>query len=272
MSKIAIVCVDDQQIILECLQMQLERYYGDNFQLEFANTGVAALDTIESLKTSGINKIVVICDLNLGSIKGDELLSMIHAKYPDTGKILLSGYISTTLIEELKDKVKLNAYVYKPWDRQDLVKALDTTICDIMGWSYDANGLNPDVNKTAVLCISKNSDWKEAVNNKLKDTSCKLSFCVSPEEAIICIDELACAGVRHLVIVADWGINESDLIIDARSQFLSVKFVVMDGTDQHMLMSHFIKGVQLAGRFDSTTCVETACKVIKNAVSECVLC
>ncbi len=272
MSRIAIVCIDDQQIILECLQMQLERYYGDDFILEYANTGVKALAIIDSLYDSGVEHVVVVCDLNLGAIRGDELLNIIHAKYPQAGKILLSGYMPHDLLEKLKKKINLNGFVYKPWDVQELVRVIDTAISDVVSYGQGDLSIYADINRATVLCVGLEYQLQEKVQYVMEQLDRQIVVVRDADSAFACIDDIVADGVRHLVIVADYGLRESELIIDAQSQFVSVKFVALNGTEDCLVINNQVKGVKLAGVIENTHSHDDIQKVISDALSDCLVC
>ena len=267
MSKVAIVCVDDQQIILECLEGQLKHYYGEDFILKFSNSAMSALNTIEKLKQEGIDNIVVVADFNLGSIKGDEMLSIMHIKYPNIGKVLVSGCVSPEMLEALKATINLNGFVYKPWDEKDLIKAIDSAVIDVIKDQDGFEIIKKQLNSSAVLCISNNKGWEAKIKKSgMSLDGCSIYYSSDIETAEIIVESLASGGIRKLILVADWGVRQYDLIIDIKSQFTSVKFIVLDGEEKHNALSKVVSGVEMVGPLDSEACIDTAKEVINNAV------
>ena len=49
MSKLVILCVDDEKSILDSLQIELEAALGDNYLIETAQSGQEALEVISEL-------------------------------------------------------------------------------------------------------------------------------------------------------------------------------------------------------------------------------
>lgn len=91
MGKSMIVCVDDEQIVLNSLNTQLKRKFGDQYHYEFAESGDEALEVIQDMEEEGYTLVMVISDQIMPGMKGDELLTEVHKKYPKVIKIMLTG-------------------------------------------------------------------------------------------------------------------------------------------------------------------------------------
>lgn len=64
MGKSLIVCVDDEQAVLNSLNTQLKRKFQDKYHYEFAESGDEALEIIEELEKEGFSLVMVISDQN----------------------------------------------------------------------------------------------------------------------------------------------------------------------------------------------------------------
>ena len=91
MKKGAILCVDDEPIILLSLVQELKRTFGNELAYERAMNAEAALATIEALEKEGVRVILIISDWLMPGIKGDEFLRIVHERYPDIKTIIFSG-------------------------------------------------------------------------------------------------------------------------------------------------------------------------------------
>ena len=120
MTKTAILCVDDEPIILNSLQEQLLRIFGNNYNIESAESGEEALEVIEELQTEGIEVALVISDQIMPGIKGDELLSIIHVHNPQIVKIMLTGQADIQALANAVNAANLYRYITKPWEAIDL--------------------------------------------------------------------------------------------------------------------------------------------------------
>ena len=120
MSKPAIVCVDDERIILIALETQLYHHLGSDYDIELAESGEEALEIFAELQADGVEIPLIISDQIMPGMKGDELLIKIHAQYPKTLKILLTGQASAEGVGNAVNAANLYRYIAKPWDAADL--------------------------------------------------------------------------------------------------------------------------------------------------------
>jgi signal transduction histidine kinase len=120
MTKLAILCVDDENVVLESLKEQLKRSFGKEYYIEVAETGEDALEICDDLQKDGIEVALVISDQIMPGLKGNELLSQIHDYYPKTLKILLTGQASADAVGKAVNSANLYRYIAKPWDETDL--------------------------------------------------------------------------------------------------------------------------------------------------------
>ena len=110
-----ILVVDDEPDNLDLLHRTFYRDY----KVLRAESGPEALEILE---TNG-QVAAIISDQRMPEMSGTELLSLTAQKYPDTIRIILTGY---TDIEDLVDAInsgKVFKYLTKPWNAEEL-KAL----------------------------------------------------------------------------------------------------------------------------------------------------
>ena len=120
MSKPVIVCVDDEKTVLASMRDQLRRSFGNEYLIEIADSGEEVLEIFTELTNLGTEIPVIISDQIMPGMKGDELLIKIHADYPKTLKILLTGQASIDAVAKAVNFAKLYSYVAKPWNETDL--------------------------------------------------------------------------------------------------------------------------------------------------------
>ena len=128
MSESAIICVDDEVVILDSLKKQLKRRFGDRFIYEVAESAEEAQSVIEELDDEGIEIIAIVSDWLMPGIKGDEFLIQIHQNFPKITKIMLTGQADEAAIARVKKEANLHGCLYKPWSEAELVQIIETAI------------------------------------------------------------------------------------------------------------------------------------------------
>lgn len=120
MNELAILVVDDEAMLLEGLAEELQRNFGQDYQIEAAQSGEEALELIKELQAEGIETAAVVSDYLMPGMKGDELLCQIHAQYPNVLKIMLTGQATADAVGNAVNSANLYRYIAKPWDATDL--------------------------------------------------------------------------------------------------------------------------------------------------------
>ena len=122
MNEKAIICVDDEEIILDSLGRQLRKAFGQQYSIETASSGTEALELFNDLVEEKVEIPLIISDQNMKGISGTQLLAKLHQSCPESLKILLTG--ERTDPERIRDLVNQSAlyrYLAKPWDSTDLI-------------------------------------------------------------------------------------------------------------------------------------------------------
>jgi DNA-binding NtrC family response regulator len=120
----AIVCVDDEAIILMSIGMELRRFFKGRFRVETSSSAEDALVLVDSLYGEGFRVILILTDWLMPGIKGDELISIVKRKHPDTRCILVSGQVDEDSLSKSKVGMLLDAFVRKPWHSGRLIESV----------------------------------------------------------------------------------------------------------------------------------------------------
>jgi two-component system NtrC family sensor kinase len=119
---IKLLCVDDERNVLRAL----ERIFMDyDYEILTASSGEEGLSHFA--KNPDIS--VVISDYRMPGMNGVEFLSQVCEKYPDTVRIVLSGYADTASVVSAINEGQIYKFVSKPWSdeelRQTVAKAVE---------------------------------------------------------------------------------------------------------------------------------------------------
>ncbi|GBO54407.1 adenylate cyclase [Pseudanabaena sp. lw0831] len=115
-----LLVIDDEPDNLDLL---FRTFYRD-YQVLRANSGLEAL---ELLDREG-EVAVIISDQRMPIMSGTEFLSQMAVKYPDTMRIILTGYTDVEDLVEAINTCKVFKYVTKPWDEVELRNVVSQAI------------------------------------------------------------------------------------------------------------------------------------------------
>jgi len=121
MANSAIICVDDEALVLRSLRDQISKYFGDQHMCEIAESVEEAWEVIDELKEDNVEILIIISDWLMPGTKGDEFLIELNQKFPDIVTVLLSGQADQTAVDRIHQNMHLHAYVSKPWNEEDLM-------------------------------------------------------------------------------------------------------------------------------------------------------
>lgn len=128
MSEAVILCVDDETVILESLQEQISRHFGERFLYEAAESAEEALEILEELNQEGVKIVVILSDWLMPGMRGDEFLVQVHQQFGETTTIMLTGQADEKAIERAKREANLYCCIHKPWREEELLKVITTAL------------------------------------------------------------------------------------------------------------------------------------------------
>lgn len=124
MKKRAIICVDDEKIVLTSIKEQLKNHFENQFVYVTSDNAAYTLELIDNLVKKEVDIIIIVSDWLMPGIKGDVLLTQIHQKFPNIITILLTGHADKKAIENAQVNANLFACIYKPWDEQVFIETI----------------------------------------------------------------------------------------------------------------------------------------------------
>ena len=125
MAKEFIICVDDEQIVLNSLNTQLKKRFGKHYSFEFAESGEEALAIIEEILKDGNEVVMTISDQLMPGMTGDQFLVHLHQTHPRTIKVLLTGQAGLESAVNAINNANLYRYLLKPWDEADFLLTIE---------------------------------------------------------------------------------------------------------------------------------------------------
>jgi diguanylate cyclase (GGDEF)-like protein/PAS domain S-box-containing protein len=107
-----LLLLDDEENILRSLTRLLRR---DGYKI------LTASNAREAFELLGRHEVhVVISDQRMPDISGTEFLSQVRALYPDTVRLVLSGYTDLRTVTDAINRGAIYKFLTKPWDDEEL--------------------------------------------------------------------------------------------------------------------------------------------------------
>jgi FixJ family two-component response regulator len=107
-----VLFVDDEVSILNCIRRLLR---GEDYRLLTTNSGKNGLICLEKEPAQ-----LVISDQRMPGVAGIEFLQAVRELYPDTVRVMLSGYADAGAIVDSINKGEIYRFLAKPWNDTEL--------------------------------------------------------------------------------------------------------------------------------------------------------
>ncbi|WP_223433507.1 HD domain-containing phosphohydrolase [Pseudomonas sp. GL-B-26] len=111
-----VLLVDDEESILNSLRRLLR---GQPYEVLLATSGAQAL---EIMRQQSID--LVMSDARMPNMDGATLLAHIQQRYPDTIRIMLTGYADPSAIIKAINEGQIHRYISKPWHDEEMLLTL----------------------------------------------------------------------------------------------------------------------------------------------------
>ncbi len=111
-----LLLVDDEESILNSLRRLLR---GQPYEVLLATSGAQALEIMARQPID-----LVMSDARMPNMDGSTLLAHIHQRYPDTLRIMLTGYADPSAIIKAINEGQIHRYISKPWHDEEMLLML----------------------------------------------------------------------------------------------------------------------------------------------------
>jgi response regulator RpfG family c-di-GMP phosphodiesterase len=112
-----VLCVDDELDIILAMKRLLRK---QNYNLLFASSGEKALEIMQQNDVH-----LIISDMIMPAMSGAELLEKVATFYPNSYRILLTGYADMESTVSAINKGIILKYIQKPWDNDELISSIE---------------------------------------------------------------------------------------------------------------------------------------------------
>lgn len=164
--KHTIMVVDDEVSITKTLNRLLRK---EGFNVIEANSGAEALEALNKLEkpVSGI-----ISDQRMPNMTGSQLMQKMKALFPDSFRILLTGYADINSIIEALNLGEIHKYITKPWNDAELIIQVRETLHQFE-LKLENKRLNNLVKKQNLELKEVNKSLEQKVEERTKEIQLK---------------------------------------------------------------------------------------------------
>jgi response regulator RpfG family c-di-GMP phosphodiesterase len=182
-----LLCVDDEPNILASLR-RLFRPAG--YRVLLAESGAEGLRVLEAEAVD-----LVISDMRMPEMDGARFLAQVRQRWPDTVRLLLTGYSDIQSIQDAINCGEIYRYITKPWD--------DTDIQLVVRHALERRALEQEKQRLEALTLRQNEELKQ-LNHSLeaKVEARTLQLKLSRDAAIAANDKLKHNFVTTIKVIS----------------------------------------------------------------------
>lgn len=140
-----VLCVDDEPNILSSMR---RLFRGTGYRLLTADSGTAALALFEQERID-----LVISDMRMPGMDGAQLLQQVRARWPQTTRLLLTGYSDLGSTVAAINQGQIHRYITKPWN--------DDEILVTVGQAFERQALEAEKRRLEALTQRQNAELTE---------------------------------------------------------------------------------------------------------------
>ncbi len=192
--EIKILCVDDETNVLKALRRLFMDE--DNYEIFVAESGAEGLEVLE--EEGDIR--MVISDYRMPEMTGVEFLHQVNEKWPETMRIVLSGYADTAAVVEAINEGQIYKFIPKPWNDEELLSSISAAL-QHQEMRWEIKTLNKELQK-------KNAELQK-INDNLEDMVVKRTEALDLRNRVLQVSQ----SVMDVLPVVVLGIDGEQLVV-----------------------------------------------------------
>lgn len=247
-----ILFVDDEKEILSSIKRQLRK---EEFSIQTALSGEEALELLKNEIFS-----VVISDERMPDISGLDLMKKIKKLYPETIRIILSGYADSQTIIDSINQGEIFRFISKPWSYKDLKKSINKAL-----EKWKINQSNRHFMESIIeenRRLKKRLSYRETkldLNQDVLDQVPSPIIVVGKDDTIEAFNRKVQSSVKMQIVQ---GQPITDIITEGEYRKLEINFSKNGGSDRAqikingLLFNIFIRGLRPTDDFKGIVILE----------------
>ncbi|MFT6328188.1 MAG: response regulator RpfG family c-di-GMP phosphodiesterase [Bermanella sp.] len=167
-----VLFIDDEANILRTMK---RIFHGKPFKIVLADSAQKAF---EFMQTNTVH--VVVSDMRMPGMSGSEFLAKVAKDFPQTYRIVLSGFADLESTLEVINKGQVHRFLQKPWNNEELIKAVENGIVQ-----YRQVSKNTRLSKLAALQNKQLSTINSALEEQVEQRTKQLKVALNASERSI---------------------------------------------------------------------------------------
>lgn len=190
---IRILCVDDEVNVLNALK---RLFMDDDYEILTSSSAADGLKKLEAFAPVQI----VISDYRMPEMNGVDLLREVCRRWPETVRIVLSGYADTAAVVAAINEGQIYRFIAKPWNDDELRISIASAV-----EHYFLNLRNRELSRELQ---AKNEELNQ-VNEKLERLVTEVSSQIVLQKQVIDSEQ----HILNALPVAVFGLDEKDEVV-----------------------------------------------------------
>ena len=155
-----LLLVDDEDNIVRALVRLLRR---EGYKILTANSGAEGLEILKQQEVG-----VILSDQRMPEMNGTEFLSRVKVLYPDTVRIVLSGYTDLNSVTDAINQGAIYKFLTKPWDDELLKESIQHAFIHLE-LIHDNRRLSDELKSANALLANDNRALSKDVEEKAQN-------------------------------------------------------------------------------------------------------
>ena len=230
--KYTVLFVDDEPRITSALRAIFRKDY----KVLIANSGADALSVLKQEQVD-----VIVSDQRMPEMLGNELLATVSADYPQTMRILLTGFMDKQAIVNSINDGEVYRFINKPWDNDKMREVIaeaalasEIPIIDYSSSSQEKTSSKSDkkvqstikknIDDRAMLMIEKEKEIRHQIRKFCRKEDIMIYGTQNPEHAIAAATSRESIGVVIVELSDDTeeAIQTINLLKQARPEIITI--------------------------------------------------
>jgi len=212
--RVRILCIDDERNVLRCIRRM---FLDDDIEVITAGSGEEGLKALAEVSPIHL----VISDYRMPGMDGVDFLKQVYDRWPETIRIVLSGYADIASIVEAVNKGHIYQFIPKPWNEDELRFAISNALD-----TYFLQKKNVELTKD----LKKVNDELRVINQNLESMVEERTLEIQFQNKVLKMSQ----NILDALPVGVVGMDSEELVVQCNQK---AKGILFDGEEYYFGMN-----------------------------------